>query len=75
MPQILQEYEDHIVASGMERDKQAKKRHYLPALRLVAFLLMLISFFNFLIVNDLVFVYGSIAALICLRFCLYWIII
>jgi len=68
MPQILQEYEDHIAASGMERDKQAKKRYYLPALRLVAFLLMLISFFNFLIVNDLVFVYGSIAALILFAF-------
>jgi len=62
--QILQQYEDQIIAARLERGKQAKKRHYLPVLRLVFFLLMLILFYKFITVSDLSFIYGSIAALI-----------
>ena len=64
MSQILQEYEDQILTTRLEREKQARKRRTLPVLRLAVFLLMLILFFKFLIVNNLFFVYGSIVALI-----------
>ena len=64
MTQILQEYEDQIIATRLEREIQAKKRYYLPVLRLVVFLLTLILFFKFLSSNDLFFVNSSILALI-----------
>jgi len=64
MPQILQQYEDQIVATELERDKQAKKRHYLPVLRLAVFVLMLALFYKYLNFSNLIFIYGSIATLI-----------
>jgi len=62
--QISQEFEDRIIATRLERERQSKKRYYLPVLRLVVFLISLILFFKFLIVNSLIFVYGSITTLI-----------
>jgi len=64
MTDILQKYEDQIETTSLEREKRAKNRYYLPVLRLAVFALALILFFKFLIGNNLIFIYGSIAALI-----------
>ena len=64
IPRILKEYEDKIIVSGLKSGKLTKKRNYLPVVRLALFLLVLILFYKFLTVGNLIFVYCSVASLI-----------
>ena len=64
MTQIQQEYEDQVVTTRLEKEKQVKNRYYLPVLRLAVFVLVVFLFFKFLTGNDLLFFYGAVVALI-----------
>jgi len=68
MIHIEQQYEHQIEVIGIERGKLFKKTKYLPFLRLTAFLLSLILFYKFLVTNELLFVYLSVAAIVALLF-------
>ena len=51
MESVLQKYEFQIVTIQKEREQLLKKEIYLPLLRFISFLLVLVWFYKYLIVN------------------------
>ena len=63
---IHQRYTDQIAKTEEIREKFANREQYMPLIRLASFLLMLFLFYKYLISNELLYVYCSIA--LCLTF-------
>lgn len=61
---IQKQYEHQIITIGSEREKLSAKEKYLPLMRFFSFILSLVLIYNFLIFNNLIFVYLSVATLI-----------
>ena len=63
MGNVSQFYKDQIITAETEREKYKRKEQYLPVVRLVLFVLVLIIFYNYLISGFLIFLYGVILSL------------
>jgi len=63
MIHIRTQYEHQIEAIETESGKLSKKEKYLPMMRFVSFLLILVLFYRFLVVNEIIYVYLSVATL------------
>lgn len=64
MIHIRKQYEHQIAEIETGREKLLKKEKYLPVMRFVSFLLILILFYKFLVVNEIFYIYLSVAALL-----------
>lgn len=64
MIHIQKQYELQIEAIETERVKLSKREKYLPLIRFVSFLSTLIFIYNYLIFNNSIFVYLSVATLV-----------
>ena len=72
MESVLQKYEFQIVTIQKEREQLLKKEIYLPLLRFISFLLVLVWFYKYLIVSDISFVYFSGTSLLTFLFLTWW---
>lgn len=72
MVQIQKQYEDQVEVIGTEREKLSKKEKYLPLMRFIFFLLSLILFYRFLIINEIFLVYLSVTTLLSFLFLTWW---
>ena len=72
MESVLQKYEFQIVTIQKEREQLLKKEIYLPLLRFISFLLLLVLFYKYLIVSDISFVYFSGTSLLTFLFLTWW---
>ena len=57
-----QRYTAQIEMTRLELEKFSKKENYLPVIRLIFFLIMLVLFYKFLVNNSLFFIYGSLSS-------------
>ena len=72
MIHIQKQYEHQIEVIEIEREKLSKKEKYLPVMRFIFFLLSLILFYRFLIINQIFLVYLSITTLLFFLFLTLW---
>ena len=72
MESVLQKYEFQIITIEKEREQLLKKEIYLPLLRFISFLLVLVLFYKYLIVSDISFVYFSGTSLLTFLFLTWW---
>lgn len=63
MISIQKQYEHQIMTIGSERETLSAKEKYLPLMRFFSFIFSLILIYSFLIFNNLIFVYLSVATL------------
>ena len=66
MMHILKQYEQQIEATEIQRDNFLKKEKYLPALRLLSFLFMVVLLYKFLVVSEINYVLLAFVALVTL---------
>lgn len=72
MVQILEKYEHQIELILNEREMLSKKEKYLPLMRFIFFLLTLILFYRFLIINEIFLVYLSVTTFLSFSFLTWW---
>jgi len=68
MIHIRKQYEQQIETIEKEREILLKREKYLPLMRFISFILVLILFYKFLVVNEIFYLYLSVAALISFLF-------
>jgi hypothetical protein len=61
---IGQQFRQQIESIGIERKNLIKKSQYLPLIRLILFIFLLIFFYKYLTVDDVLFVYLALVTLI-----------
>lgn len=71
MVHIQKQYENQIEVIAKARESLSKKEKYLPLLRFTAFVLSIVAIYNYLISNNITFVYLSIFVIL-LFFILSW---
>ncbi len=64
MIHIRKQYEHQIEETKTEKEKLSKKEKYLPLMRFISFLLILVLFYKFLVVSEIFYIYLSVVALL-----------
>jgi hypothetical protein len=72
MIHIQKKYEDQVQVIATERENLSEKEKYLPLMRFIFFLLTLILFYRFLIINEIFLVYLSVSTLLSFLFLTWW---